>query len=409
MALVELDSNLTDEGKAVLSEAKRFFREVWRPAAVKLDKLPRPEDVIAEDSIFWDVLRQTYQLGYNKMGFPVEMGGSGLRDPLASVMIAEEMGYASADLAICLGVCSMPFSMAMASPHPDLKEMVRQYAEDTEAKMIGCWAITEPDHGSDWLYFDNEHHRDPDYIPQARAVLDGDHYIINGQKSAWVSNGTIASHAALFLNLDSSRGMDGGGVAIVPLDLPGVSRGKPLDKLGQRALNQGEIFFDDVRIPQEYMICSDPVTYKRMINSILSGANAGMGGWFVGLAQAALDEAIAYAKQRVQGGRPIYQHQSVKARLFDMFTQVEAARSLSRRVRTRRPVGQTTLHYSIASKIFSTETAFRVSSMAIQIFGGFGLSKDFVIEKLFRDARASMIEGGVNETLALEGAEKLLE
>jgi len=287
--------------------------------------------------------------------------------------------------------------------------MVRQYCEDTEAKVIGCWAITEPDHGSDWIYFDGEHSRDPECAPQVTAILDGDEYIINGQKSAWISNGTIATHAALFLSLDTSHGMENGGVAVVPLDLPGITKGKPLDKLGQRALNQGEIFFDGVRIPKEYMVCSDPVTYHRMIESILSGANASMGSTFVGLAHAALAEAIAYAKQRVQGGRPIYQHQSVKARLFDMFTQVEAARSLSRRVRTSRPGGVSTLHYSIASKIFATETAFRVASMAIQIFGGFGLSKDFVIEKLFRDARASMIEDGVNETLALEGAEKLLD
>jgi alkylation response protein AidB-like acyl-CoA dehydrogenase len=204
--------------------------------------------------------------------------------------------------------------------------------------------------------------------------------------------------------------MENCGIAIVPLDLPGVSRGKPLDKLGQRALNQGEIFFDDVRIPKGYVVCQDPATYQVMAGSILAGANAFMGTTFVGVAQAALDEALEYAGQRVQGGRIIFDHQNVKLKLFDMFASVEAARSLSRRVSVYNSVTMpAALHYSIASKVFATETAFRVASQAIQVFGGYGLSKDFHIEKIFRDARAAMIEDGVNETLALAGADRLRE
>ena len=410
MGLVELEINLTEEQRAIRDEARKFFMEVWRPAAIKLDKLADPEDVIAKDSVLWDVLRKTYELGYHKMRFPKEMGGLGLEDPLLGAMLAEEMGYAAADLAICLGVCAFPFNFAMMSPDPDVQDMVRQHCEDTEGKITGCWAITEPDHGSDWLWFGGEFGRDPRCAAQVRAVLDGDEYVINGQKSSWVSNGTIASHAALFVSLDPSQGMEGSGIASIPLDFPGITRGKPLNKMGQRALNQGEIFFDNVRIPKKYMICSDPATYKMMGDTTLAAANAGMGSLFAGLAAAALDEALDYAKQRIQGGRPIIEHQSVKARLFDMFTQVEAARSLSRRVAVYNGVTMPpALHYSIASKIFCTETAFRVASMAIQIFGGYGLSKDFHIEKIFRDARASMIEDGVNETLALGGADRLAE
>ena len=409
MGLVELDFNLTDEQKAIRDEARRFFMNVWRPAAVQMDKLADPQDVISEDSILWDVLRQTYKLGYHKRNFPEAYGGLAMNDPLAGNLISEEMGYAAPDLAISLGVSSFPFNFAMLSPNQELQNLVRRYCEDTEAKLIGCWAITEPERGSDWLYFDEERTGEVKTIPQVTATLKGDGYVLNGQKSAWVSNGTIATNAALFLGIEPCRSMEDCGVAVVPLDLPGVSRGKPLNKLGQRALNQGEIFFDDVRIPKDYMICSDPATYKMMIYNILAGANAGMGSLFVGTARSALDEALTYVKQRVQGGKTIMEHQSVRARLFDMFTQVEAARSLSRRVslynaRTRTPA----LQYSIASKIMGTETAFRVASMAIQIFGGYGLSKDFVIEKIFRDARASMIEDGVNETLALEGAVRLL-
>ena len=236
--------------------------------------------------------------------------------------------------------------------------------------------------------------------------------MINGQKATWVSNGTIAAYAALFLNLDSSKGQEGGGIAVVPLSLPGVSRGKPLEKLGQRDLNQGEIFFDNVRIPKSMMIVLDPATYTLAINGQLAGANMWMGCIFSGTAHSAFDEALKYSRERIQGGRPIFEHQNIKLKLFDMFTSVEAARSLSRRAwiynaKQRAAMQSQALEYSIASKILGTETAFRVASQAVQIFGGNGLSKEYVIEKIFRDARAAMIEDGVNETLALLGANRL--
>jgi alkylation response protein AidB-like acyl-CoA dehydrogenase/nitroreductase/NAD-dependent dihydropyrimidine dehydrogenase PreA subunit len=291
---------------------------------------------------------------------------------------------------------------------------VRQFTADKEAKMIGCWAITEPDHGSDWILFDGPDSGNPVVAPQVRAVLDGDEYVINGQKSSWVSNGTIATHAALWLTLDPDKAYDAGGIAVIPLDLPGVSRGAPLNKLGQRDLNQGEIFFDNVRIPKYMMVAEDPAMFKTFSTMQLAGANAGMGLVFAGCAYSALEEALQYAQQRVQGGKTIINHQAVRLRLFDLFTQVEAARSLARRVAVYNSMladkmQPAALHYSMASKIFCTETATRAASQAIQIFGGVGLSKEYLIEKIYRDARASMIEDGVNDLLALDGAEKLAQ
>jgi len=404
---VELDLDLTEEQRAVKDAARDFFSEVWHPTSVALDRLENPEDVIAEDSVLWDAIGQTYKLGYHKMGMPEEFGGLGM-DSVTRTLVSEEMGRASADLAICLGAGGMPFSLAMLSPDPQVQDLARQYCDDTEGKMIGCWAITEPDHGSDWIMYGEKETESPKCAAQVRARLEGDEYVISGQKAAWVSNGTIATHASLFVNLDVEHGMHGSGIAIIPLDLPGIRRGKPLDKLGQRALNQGEIYFNDVRIPKSYMLCFDPTMFQMMTDQILATANAGMGVLFVGLAQAALDEALQYAKTRVQGGKPIIEHQNIKLKLFDMFSRVEAARSLSRRVALYNDVTMPpALHYSIASKTFSTETAFHVASEAIQIFGGNGLSKEYHIEKIFRDARAAMIEDGVNETLAIGGASRL--
>jgi alkylation response protein AidB-like acyl-CoA dehydrogenase len=147
--------------------------------------------------------------------------------------------------------------------------------------------------------------------------------------------------------------------------------------------------------------------YSGIVEMVLATANAYMGTTFVGLARAALEHALAYSRERVQGGVPIFQHQNVKGKLFRMFSQVEAARSLARRVMLYNSTNPPRIEYSIASKTFCTQTAFDVASQALQIFGGNGLSREYPIEKLLRDARASMIEDGCNDILALVGAEKL--
>jgi len=242
-----------------------------------------------------------------------------------------------------------------------------------------------------------------------KAVLKGDEYILNGQKSAWVSNGTIATHAAVHVSLDPSKGMQGSGLAIIPLDLPGISRGKPLDKIGQRPLNQGEIFFEEVKVPKKYMLIADTAMMQIVAKMILVNANGGMGITFVGLAQAAYDEALKYAKQRIQGGVPIFEHKNIKLQLFNMFIKVEAARAYARRMSLYNTVNEMgSSPHAIAAKVLSTKTAFEVASEAITIFGGNGLTREYPIEKMFRDARAAMIEDGENNALSIAGAVDLI-
>ena len=410
MGYLELDMELSGEIKAIQKEVRKFAMEVVRPAGVELDKLTDPADVIAKDSSLWEVFKGYRELDLHAGGIPKELGGMmGELDPKAGAVIAQELGYADAGLAISMGACSMPFSLAALSPEPDLQQIARDFCEDGKAEMIGCWAITEPMHGSDWVNATNPRFDDPKCGSEVYAVLKGDEYIVNGQKAAWVSNGTIATHAALHVNIDPSKGMQGTGLAIIPLDLPGITRGKPLDKVGQRALNQGEVFFDEVKIPKSHMLVPEPAVMHMVMRQILTGANTGMGQTFVGLAQAAYDEALKYAKERIQGGGPIFEHQNVKLRLFDMFIKVEAARALSRRVSLYNAVNEIgAVQYAIASKIFSTKTAFEVASDAITVLGGNGLAREYIVEKLFRDARASMIEDGENNVLAIGGADDLI-
>jgi len=400
MSSIDYDVDLTEEERAVQETAHRFAAEVMRPAAAKLDAMADPEQVIAKDSILWEVFKKHRALGFAELMIP---GGD--RPPAQQArlrcIITEEMGWGDSGLAIAFGVAGFPRMMAQMSGNPELVE--RFSAEDC----IGCWAGTEPDHGSDLIYYMHTPGAEQPGRPNCIARRDGDSFVINGQKSAWVSNGTIAKAAAMFCAIDLGNGKRGDGGFLVPLDVPGVSKGKPLNKIGQRALNQGEIFFDNVRVPANYMVIP-PESYPFATDMILCNANGGMGSIFVGVAQAALDLALDYAKQRVQGGVPIFQHQSVKMRLFEMFRKVQSARTLSRQVILYNSMNiPPKLHLAVASKVTSTNTAFEVASSALQIFGGNGLSREYPIEKLLRDARASMIEDGCNDVLSLVAAQSL--
>ena len=409
MGYLELDHEMSKEVVAMQKEIRKFAMEVVRPAGIELDGLQDPADVYAQGSVLWDVHKGFRELDLHQMGMPKELGGMGDDiDPKAKLIMAEELGYADAGLAISLGVSVNPFRVAALSSDSELQQLARDFCNDTKGEMIGCWAITEPAHGSDYIMAMDPKFDNPACGPDLTAELKGDEYILNGQKSAWVSNGTIATHATVHVGLEPSKGMHGSGLAVVPLDLPGISKGKPLDKIGQRALNQGEIFFEEVKLPKKYMIVPESQMMIALAKAILTGANTGMGTVFVGLAQAAFDEALNYAKQRVQGGVSIFEHKNIKLQLFNMFRKVEAARALARRVSLYNTINQPgAAHYAVASKVTSTRTAFEVASDAITIFGGNGLAREYVIEKMFRDARASMIEDGENNALSIAASHEL--
>lgn len=398
MAIADMEPDLTPEERDICATVHRFAEEVMRPVGQQLDKLADPADVIAASSPLWGVFDKYREIGIDQLQW-ASADLSPAQQARLRCIISEEMGWGDVGLSISLGVSQFPRMMALLSGKPELMERFG----DPEG--IGCWPITEPDHGSDVVMMasaDAPNLRAPNCV----ATRDGDHYVIKGQKSAWVSNGTIATAAALFCAVDNGDGVGGMGGFVVPLDEKGVSRGKPLDKIGQRALNQGEIFFDEVRIPADYMV-TPPEGFGTGGDMILSQANGGMGSTFVGVAQSAFEMGRDYAKQREQGGAPIIQHQSVKARLFKMYRRVEAARGLNRRVIVLNTIGAPRLEMAISSKVTSTETAFEVASDAIQLHGGNGLSREYPIEKVMRDARAGMIEDGCNEVLGLMAAERL--
>lgn len=394
---IEWETPLTDEEREVRDAVHRFADDVLRPIGRRLDKLADPADVIAPGSELWEVFRRHEQLGLDDVAASPDL--TPLQQARMRCVIGEEQGWGDAGLAVSLGVHGFPRLAATMTGRDDL---VERFAGEGQ---VGCWCGTEPDHGSDMIM---HHDRIGEWPkpPNLVARKDGDEFVINGQKSAWVSNGTIATATSMFCAVDLGDGELGMASFLVPLDVPGVTRGKPLDKIGQRALNQGEIFFDDVRVPASSMVVPPDVMGIGM-DVVMATANSGMGSIFAGLARAAFELALGYAKERVQGGVPIVEHQSVKSRLFDMYRRVEAATALSRRTVIWGMTNGPRLELAVASKTFATQTAFDVASAALQIFGGNGLTREYPIEKILRDARASMIEDGCNEVLGIVAAGKL--
>jgi alkylation response protein AidB-like acyl-CoA dehydrogenase len=402
----ELGVGLSEEDIALKGQMHRFAEEVLRPSAMTLDAMT-PEEAIAEGSVYWDVWREIKKMDLHKQGIPPHLGGVTLT-PLQNCIVLEELGWGSIDWMVSFGAGSLPFNFAATIGHQRLiEEAVIPYLEDTEGKYIGCWPITEPAHGSD-VMLAGIAGSGINFDTQARR--DGDEWVITGQKAAWVTNATVATHALAMLGAqDESGGEPGFGIAFLSLDAPGITRGKPLDKIGQRALNQGEIFFDGVRIPADQMLVMPRRAPGEADLGAMGNPNAPLGMAFVGLARAAFEETLEYCKQRVQGGKPLVEHQLIQRKLFDMMSKVETARAYARSVMLYNAANPTGLGYfSNASKVYATEVALQVAGDGVQLHGGMGLSKGTLIEKLFRDARAGTIEDGANDTLALLGAPTMI-
>lgn len=385
-----------DMAAAVQATVRRFAQEVLRPVGRQLDRLS-PDEVIASDSPLWPVYRQFAELGF---GIDTLLSLPPAERARIMGILFEELGWGDAGLAISIGAGLIPAMISALLGNG----FCRGIASDDK---LGCWMITEPDHGTDML--------DPNRMifhpqgsygrPNCVVTIEDDGLVIKGQKAAWVSNGTIAQVGILYAAADTGNGPDAehGAVVIVPMDTPGITRGKPLDKMGQRALNQGEVYFDNVRLPKAHLLAG-PEQYQQATYLVHTLANGLMSAVFTGCARSAYDLALAYAHERKAGGVPIIRHQSVAQRLFHMFRKVEASCALSRRVlHYNFEVPEMALHAAMAAKVTATQAAFEVASESVQMHGGNGLARDYPVEKMFRDARASLIEDGCNEILAIKG------
>lgn len=391
---------LSDQNQAIWETLNAFAREVMRPAGQTLDRMD-PARQLDAGSPYWHFMGRFKELG---LTIADVMGMDPAERARLLCLANEEFGYGDGGLAIVIGATMLPHLMMH---HFGRADLIARYPEGTP----GCWAITEPDHGTDML--------DPDRKlfaasgeygrPNCVATIKEDRVILHGQKAAWCSNAPAAELCVLYVAADTGAGPDPrhGACLIVPLDLPGVQKGKVIAKMGQRALPQGEIFFDQVELPLANILAG-PADYQRAVYAIHAEANGLMGAVWTGAARAAYELAFDYAHERKQGGLPIIRHQSVAQRLFHMARKVEMSRALTQRVAAFNATAPTpSLASAMMAKVTGTQTAFEVASDALQIFGGNGVTDEYPIEKIFRDARLALIEDGCNEILSIKGGYSL--
>jgi alkylation response protein AidB-like acyl-CoA dehydrogenase len=389
---------LSEEEAAVQAGVHRFAKDVMRPLGAELDTMSA-EQVIAPGSPYYSLFAEYAKLGLDPAMLAELPPDIAIR---MESLIGEELGWGDAGLAVSLIAAGFPIQMATVMGNQELVDLC--------TGKIGCWMITHPDKGSDVTMVDVR----PE-LPAGQqgnkgnmwGRLQGDEIVINGQCSAWVSNGAVAQVALGYLSAeydDGFFGRDGnphGMAVIIPLDLPGVSKGKPLEKIGQRALPQGEIYFDNVRVPKRFAVALKDEYYGNM-TSAWSFAGTHMGQAFTGVARAAFELALQYCHERKQGGRTLIDHQLTRYRLGDMLRRVELCRSVARRSLAYARLSPLTHPYvTAAGKVTVTQEAMKVVDEAFQLFGGAGMSREYPIEKLFRDARVALIEDGENTILTM--------
>ena len=417
---IELDLTISDEARAWQRKAREFARDVVLPFGVKLDQMDAQE-AVASGSPIYEFVRLAHKEGFTKVTGPKELGGLGL-SRIEEYLIFEEIATGDAGLGAVLFLAPFPFAFAYGTGNQKLiDELARPFFSGERPDWFGCWAITEMAHGSDQLGAHTESMAVPGGEVRATLSADGTHYTLNGSKSQWVSCGVTATHATLYCNHHGSS-LARGGVAVLPLDLPGISRGPALDKHGLRALAQGQIHFDNVKLPRENMI-TEPDLYVDSLNSTHALANVSTALLAFGTGRAAYEGALKWTQERKQGNKKLIEHQLTQLRLFRMFTKVEVARAIVRDVYLfnygKADAGEVgSIQHSCASKVFTTQAAFEVADEAVQLCGGRGTRRvegvefadgsRFYPEKLLRDAKSYKIADGENTFLELLGAQHLI-
>lgn len=342
---------------------------------------PIARDIDQEARFPWEVVEKMGKLGYFGIQAPEELGGAGM-DTVSYCIIIEEISRACSGLGLCVtvhnGVAVYP--LVQFGSEEQKKRWVPPLAK---GEKIGAFCITEPNVGSDFSGV------------ESTAIRDGDHYIVNANK-VLITNGGVADTCLIFTKTDPSAGYRGLSVIVVERGTPGFEVGDLEDLSGNRANPVSSVRLYDCRVPVGNLLGKEGMGMKIGLAGLDTG-RIGIGAQALGVAQAAMDEAVKYSIQRRQFNVPISKHQAIQTMIADMATQVEAARLLIYQAAVKRDSGQPFSKESAMAKLYASEIATNVTDMAIQIHGGYGYVKSYPVERYYRDARVTRIYEGTSE------------
>jgi len=367
-----LDLELTEEQKLVAKSVREFAESEVRPLAKEHDETGRFPRAL---------FKKAAQLGLTGVPFPENEGGAGF-DHVAYTIVIEEISRCCASTGVILSVQNSLYGdpIHRYGSEEQKKKFLLPY---TRGEKVGCYALTEPQAGSNAAAL------------QTRAVKKGDAYLVNGTK-AWITCGGEADGAIVYVNTDPAKGEKGITALVVEKGTPGFRVGKEEKKLGIHATACCELIFTDCAVPMANRIGNEGEGYKIAL-STLDGGRIGIAAQATGIAQGAFEAALKYSEERLAFGHPISQFQAIQFMLADMSTEIDVARLLNRKAAWKQDTGARFSMDAAVAKLFASEMATRVTHKAIQIHGGNGYSREYPVERNYRDARITEIYEGTSE------------
>ncbi|GAB3458757.1 acyl-CoA dehydrogenase family protein [Massilia terrae] len=363
---------LTEEHQMIRDALRTFSQERLAPNAARWDReeyFPKAE------------LKELAQLGAFGVAVPEQYGGAGL-DYVALALVLEEIAAGDGGTSTIISVNNCPVcSIAMMYASEEQKQ--QWLVPLAQGELLGAFALTEPHTGSDAAAL------------RTTATRDGDEYVLNGTKQ-FITSGKNGDVAIVMAVTSKAAGKKGISAFWVPVNTPGYIVAGVEHKMGQHSSDTAQIVFDNCRIPAANLIGEEGMGYKIALSG-LEGGRIGIASQSVGMARAAFEAALAYAKERESFGKPLFEHQAVQFRLSEMAMQIEAARQLILHAASMKDAGLPCLKEAAMAKLFASEMAERVVSAAMQVFGGYGYVADFPIERIYRDVRVCQIYEGTSD------------
>jgi alkylation response protein AidB-like acyl-CoA dehydrogenase len=367
-----LEYNLTDAQKEIVTKTREIAIEHIKPVRQQYDR---------EGTFPWDIVKVLGEAGLFGVYIPEEYGGRGM-GVFELVLVTEELSKVDGGIALCLAATALGAYPILIGANDEQKQ--KFLAPLATGEKLAAFALTEHEAGSDATAL------------RTTADRDGDDYVLNGTK-CFITNGGEADIYAVMAVTDKGKGPRGVSAFVVEKGMPGFEFGKKEDKLGIRASATRELIFENCRVPKANLLSREGMGLILALRTFDS-TRPGVAAQALGIAAGALDEAVAYATQRIQFGKTIASNQAIQYMLADMATEVEAARALV--YATARTIDSTkarTTKESAMSKLYASDVAMRVTTKAIQVFGGRGYMHDYPVEKMMRDAKITQIYEGTNQ------------